>query len=106
MGVGFVRIFQGSIFMAMTFGYNQHAVMLNLFQHPLFRYRSPLRLPRPPINRGPRNDGCVTRHGPSPVAMRLAPSLSLPDCPLSLPDLIGQSRKWLIMLPGSSGQAG
>ena len=31
--VGFIQTYKG-IFVATTFGYNQHAVMLNLFQHP------------------------------------------------------------------------
>ena len=33
MGVEFIQTYQG-IFVATTFGYNRHVVMLNLFQHP------------------------------------------------------------------------
>ena len=51
MGVEFIQIYQG-IFVAMTFGYNRHVVMLNLLQHH--------EIPKQVRNdRGVRNDGGV-----------------------------------------------
>ena len=39
-GVGFIQTYKG-IFVATTFGYNQHVVMLNLFQHPQINLEIP-----------------------------------------------------------------
>jgi len=39
-GVGFIQTYKG-IFVATTFGYNQHVVMLNLFQHPRINLEIP-----------------------------------------------------------------
>ena len=39
-GIGFIQTYKG-IFVATTFGYNQHVVMLNLFQHPRINLEIP-----------------------------------------------------------------
>jgi len=61
MGVEFIQTYQG-IFVANTFGYNRHVVMLNLFQH--------LEIPKQVRNdRGVSNPTC--RSPAAPRRMRM-----------------------------------